>query len=80
MRRGAKITGWVTFTLSALALGAVVLALLSIRSPLADGSMAPGPAPAAYVIGLTTVVAGAAVAGLAMAGLVEALARLLSRR
>ena len=79
MRKSAKIAGWVAFAVTLLGVGAMALAMLSIRSPLADGSLASGPEARAYVVVLGLVAIGAAGIGLLLAALVEAVGRIRGR-
>lgn len=79
MSRAAKRAGWAVFALTGLGVGGIVLALLTIRSPLPGGGVAPGPDPAAYGIALGAVGVGAGGLALATAVLVELFVRLRRR-
>ncbi len=80
MSRAARIAGWAVFVAAWLGVGAIALALLSIRSPLADGTLAPGPEPTAYVVIGLAVTVGAAVAGAVAMTVVELGVRVWRRR
>ena len=71
MTRVARIAGGVGFAVAALATGVIALALLSIRSPLADGTFAPGPEPIAYAVAGVAVLVGSAVFGVMVMAAVE---------
>ena len=77
MSGAARIAGWAVFVVALAGVGLVAFGLLSIRSPLADGTLAPGPTGQAWAIVGIMVAVGAAAAGLLTAAIVEAVVRLV---
>lgn len=77
MSRIAKVLGWIVFAVALLGVGLIAYGLLSVRSPLADGTLAAGPDPQAWVVVGIAVVVGAVGAGLLTAAVTEGIVRLM---
>ncbi len=76
MSRIAKALGWLVFAVALVGVGLIAFGLLSVRSPLADGTLAAGPDRQAWVVVGIAVAVGAVAAGLLTAAVTEGIVRL----